>query len=161
VDTYRAASEDADQVITALEQLLKDRPANPDTKLPFLPIWNAGPLGTAKIEYLDFQSGGGLRYITQYGQAFWPFNNRGMFYTYQGLTADGRFYISAILPLAHGVLDEYDSFQPADDFYTNAAELIADQVDLLDTQAEDSFSPSIEKLDAMMQSIMIEIEGVG
>lgn len=84
-----------------------------------------------------------------------------MFYTFQGLTEDGRFYISAILPLAHGTLDEYDDFQPADDFYTNAAALIAGQVDLLNTQAESSFSPSIEELDAMMQSITIETEGVG
>lgn len=160
-DTYRAGFEEAEQVITALEQLLADRPAVPGDNLPFLPIWNAGPLGTAKIKYLDFQSGGGLRYITQYGQAFWPFYNKGMFYTYQGLTADGRFYISAILPLAHGVLDEYDDFQPADDFHTNAAALIVDQVDLLNTQAESSFSPSIEELDAMMQSITIETEGVG
>jgi len=161
VDAYRAGSEDADQVITALEQLLKDRPANPGDDLPFIPIWNAGSLGTAKFAYLDFQNGSGIRYITQYAQAAWPFNNQSMFYTFQGLTRDGEYYISAILPVSHASLDEYDNFKPADDFYTNAQTLLADQLGQLNANSEDSFVPSIKELDAMLQSLLIAAQSVG
>jgi len=160
-EIYRGSSEDADEVITALEQLLSERPSDPGKDLPFLPIWNAGSLGTTKFAYLDFQNGSGIRYITQYGQAAWPFNNRGMFYTYQGLTSDGEYYISAILPISHASLDEYDNFQPADDFYTNAQALLADQLDQLNANSEDSFVPSIEELDAMLQSLLIAAQSVG
>jgi len=161
VDIYRAASEEADQMITALEQLLRERPADLGVDLPFLPAWNAGSLGTAKAAYLDFQSGSGLRYITQYGQNSWPFYNQGMFYTYQGLTADGRFYISAILPLTHKTLDQYDNYQPPDNFYDIVDQLIRDQIAVLNSELGNSFTPAIDELDAMMQSILVESQSGG
>jgi len=161
VDIYRAASEEADQMITDLEQLLRERPADLGVDLPFLPAWNAGSLGTAKAAYLDFQSGSGLRYITQYGQNSWPFYNQGMFYTYQGLTADGRFYISAILPLTHKALDQYDNYQPPDNFYDIVDQLIRDQITVLNVELGNSFTPAIDELDAMMQSILVESQSGG
>jgi len=161
VDIYRAASEEADKMITALEQFLRERPADLGVDLPFLPAWNAGSLGTAKVAYLDFQSGSGLRYITQYGQNSWPFYNQGMFYTYQGLTADGRFYISAILSITHKALDQYDNYQPPDNFYDIVDQLIRDQIAVLNSELGNSFTPAIDELDAMMQSILVETQSGG
>jgi hypothetical protein len=155
VESYSAASDEAEREITALDKLLNQRPADPGSDLPFLPIWNAGSLGTFKFSYLDFQNGKGIRYITQYGQAAWPLNNRSMFYTYQGLTGDGSYYISALLPVSHASLDEYDDFQPDDDFHANAEALIKEQLRQLSEQEDGSFSPSLAELDAMLQSLMV------
>lgn len=37
--------------------------------MPFLPLFNAQQAMHAHVQYLDFQSGQGLRYLTQYDQA--------------------------------------------------------------------------------------------
>jgi len=157
VDVYSAESEIASERIADLSSMLANRPANPQVnELPFLPIFNAGMLGMFKFDYLDFQSGSGVRYVTQFGQAFFPFNNEGMVYTFQGLTSDGRFYVSALLPVSHPTLGMYSNFELSEDFYDNAEQFLADQMAALDAQSPDSFSPTLSSLDAMLSSLRID-----
>ena len=54
----------------------------------------------AQMRYVGFQSGAGVRYLAQYGQAYAPINNQELFYTFQGLTADGAHCVVAILPVS-------------------------------------------------------------
>jgi len=156
VADYKAGSEGAVEIIDRLQTLLDSRPANPEGGIPLLPIYNAGELGWAKVAYFDFQNGSGVRFVTQLGQAFWPFHNRAMFYTYQGLTGDGRYYVSVIMPLSHPMLDAYDNYQPPDDFYDIAETLVREQVDGLNSQTDESFTPNIAVLDEMVQSLRVE-----
>ena len=156
VADYRAGSESASEIIDRLHALLDSRPPNPDEGIPLLPIYNAGELGWTKVAYFDFQNGSGVRFVTQLGQAFWPFHNRAMFYTYQGLTADGRYYLSVIMPLSHPMLNEYDNYQPPDNFYDLAETLVRDQVAGLNGQPDESFTPNIAVLDEMVRSLRID-----
>ncbi len=153
---YRSDNEAAGAVEDELAGLLAAKPADPTTPLPLLPIFNAGQLGAAKVKYIDFNNGSGIRYITQLGQAFWPFNNSGMIYTFQGMTSDGCHYVSILMPVSHPELAQYDNFKPQDDFYETAEQMIDDQIVLLENAPEDQFTPSLVELDAMAASISIQ-----
>ena len=155
IDDYRASNETADNVIGRLQTLLQSRPVNPDHGIPLLPLYNAGELGWAKVAYFDFQNGSGVRFVTQLGQAEWPFYNGGMFYTYQGLTGDGRYYVSVIMPLTHPSLNEYDNFQAPDNFYEIAGTLLDNQVADLNSQPDESYFPNIAVLDEMVRSLNV------
>lgn len=145
----------AADTIANLKDLLAARPADANP-MPFLPLSNAAQMFRAQVKYLDFENGSGVRYLTQFGQGIWPVNNRDMFYTFQGLTADGQYYISAILPVAHSAL-------PASGEGADLAKLgedypgyIAGIRSQLDAQPESSFTPSLATLDALVQSIRIK-----
>jgi len=161
IDTLRAAGEFTGEVVDDLLALLASRPAVPYGTLPFLPIFNAGQLGQIQVKFLDFETGSGVRFLTQLGQDFWPFHNKGLIYTYQGLTADRRFYVAALMPISHPVLNEYDDFQPPEDFYLQAEEFLRSQVALLNAQPEGSYYPSIDTLDALVRSLRIEKKNPG
>ncbi len=127
------------------------------SNLPFLPMWNAAQMFSANVEYIDFQNGSGLRYLTMFGQAIYPIDNMNLFYTFQGITDDGRYYISAILPVIHGglpndgasLLDDYEGFIENWDNY------LAETLTFLEEQPPQSFLPNLEDLDAMMSSFVI------
>ena len=162
LDALRAASVENAEEIALLQSLLNDPPLGIPDELPMLPTIHAGSLGAAHFSVLDFTSGSGVRYITQYAQNAWPVNNEGLFYTFQGITGDNAYYVSVQLPLAHDALNEYDDFQPPDDFYDTAAGLIGGQFLSLDRVDASSFTPSIVLLDQLVQSITITpTEAVG
>ena len=109
---YKRISPGAQKIMGELTQLLADKPAAPQKAIPLLPIFNAGQVFHAQVQYLTFQGGKGVRFVTQYDQAFLPINNLEVFYTFQGLTDDGRFYVAAILPVSSGILPDTDQVDP-------------------------------------------------
>jgi len=156
VDEYRAISPYAGDIIDNLKQTLISQPGGGSiSNLPFLPMWNAAQIFSARVSYFDFQNGSGIRYLTMYGQALWPVDNQNLFYTYQGLTSDNRYYIAAILPIIHmglpneGQVDDFIAFEENWDSY------IADTLAWLEAQDPNTFIPSLNELDAMMASFEI------
>jgi hypothetical protein len=134
-------------------------PEDPDKVPLVLPIFNAAQMITVQVEYLTFEDGSGVRFVSQYGQAAWPINNSDLFYAYQGLTDDGMYLISAILPVSHLSLpadgdtfigDEYDAFINAYEAY------LLDVESQLALESPLSFFPQLTDLDAMMESMQIE-----
>ena len=117
IQTYPEAA----MTVNELKNLLdKKDPQFPD-KLPFWPltsvtkIQDSAPetMGTQSIsaqpQFLDFKSGKGIRYLTQFDKTPpQPINGASLFYTYQGLTDDGKYYIAMILPISASFL-AYDA----------------------------------------------------
>ena len=99
VDELETVNQGAGQIVASLQTLLRSPQEIPD--LPFLPLYNAAQVMHTQLQYLDFKSGHGLRYVTEFSQAFMPVNNYDLIYTYQGLTADGKYYVAAVLPVNH------------------------------------------------------------
>ena len=97
---YAQLSEGASQAMTELKAVLADPGSKPD-HMPFLPGFNASQLFYSQFKIISFPGGTGIRYLTQYDQAPLPVNNNELFYTFQGLTADGRNYVSIIFPASH------------------------------------------------------------
>ena len=124
--------------------------------LPFPPLFNAAKIVSIVPEFLDFQNGSGLRYLTFFSQAAMPITNQGLFYTYQGISADEKYYVSAIMPIAQSELAADDSNIQIDAaFYDKYQTYLAEvQGQVADSPAE-SFTPTLTALDAMMRSLQI------
>lgn len=112
----------------------------------------------AKVHYLDFQNGSGVRFLTQYGQDASAINNHNLFYAFQGLTADGRFLISGVLPISHPILPADGMDVPGGDtmaFSDAFPTYITEMKQQLNVLPDASFRPGLELLDAVMESIFI------
>ena len=145
--------------VNTLQTLIATRPETP-TEYPFLPPWNAAALFHSNVDYVDFQSGSGIRYLTEFGQAYWPVANRHMFYTFQGITSDGQFYITAVLPVNHPAVyatgdevgNDWEGFYDDEVFNTYMEGAVA----MLNSQSNDSFTPNLDRLDEMIRSMQIQ-----
>ena len=135
-------------------------------QLPAVPFFNAAQVFASNIQAVSFQNGSGIRFLTEYAQYFAPVNNHDLFYHFQGFTSDGAYYIIAILPITTPVLAETsdsgavipaggialpDINDPNADFQSYYASV----TDLLNATSPDAFSPTINKLDLLIQSIQI------
>jgi hypothetical protein len=156
VAEYAAVQEYAAGMIERLRQFLSDRPAAPRS-IPFLPYMNAGQAMCTNISYLDFQNGHGVRFLTEYHQACVPINNQDLFYTFQGLTDDGAWYISAILPVAHPSLpaDHSIIFTSEWTHCEGYEDYIRGIVVQLDAEPDESFTPQLDLLDEMIRSLRV------
>lgn len=122
--------------------------------LPFLPTWNAGQMFHSNFETVAFQNGSGIRYLTEFSQFPHPISNTGMIYTFQGITNDGLYYVSAILPINVDFLVGYPTPTDQGDFVfiQSEVERVTQQ---LNTASSEAFTPSLLTLDALMQSMSV------
>ena len=158
---YTQLNPQAAEQIQKLKTALSGGPLTKDA----LPSWmvNAGQIFTAKAQVVPFQSGRGVRFLTQYAQYPAPANNRELAYHFQGLTDDGRYYVVAVLPVTSSILAEDE--KPESPVPSEGVQLPAggmpDQAyydsvtKALDAMYEDSFNPSLFQLDALIQSITV------
>lgn len=129
------------------------------SEMPFLALWPAAQLFSAQVSYFDFQYGSGIRFLTMFGQDIYPVDNTNLFYTYQGITQDGKYYISAIIPITLTGLPDDGSVLIGDDyseFYDNWDSYLANVLRFQGEQSLDSFNPSLHLLDEMITSILID-----
>jgi len=71
-----------------------------DKGLPFLPNFNAAQ--ELYVQYKVTLLEVGMESLSHPIQQFYdPINNIEFFYTFQGLTSDGKYWISAILPISN------------------------------------------------------------
>jgi hypothetical protein len=128
--------------------------------LPLLPIFNAAQEFHAQYKVLAFANGSGIRYLVQYAQYSAPINNHDMFYSFQGLTGDGKYWISAILPISNSILpangDNPPNGQTFEQFGNNFPTYIVDITNQLNSQTAGSFIPSLNVLDSLVASIQIQ-----
>ncbi|MDX9993530.1 MAG: hypothetical protein RBS68_15920 [Anaerolineales bacterium] len=158
----------AAESIGRLQAILANPGVQPTSEqLPGVHFFNAAGVFKSNIALTNFQNGAGLRSLSVYAQYSAPANNYDLFYHFQGLTANGQYYLIAILPITHPGLQadpERDSLPPAGDFpvfpgfSATEAEITSYYLtvaNLLDAAAPDSFSPSLADLDALIASIVI------
>ncbi len=160
-DEYAQLNSNAADQIQKVKTILAGGPLTKDT----LPSWlvNAAQIFSAKAQVVPFQNGRGVRFLTQYDQYPAPVNNRELVYHFQGLTADGKYYIVAILPVTSSILaadEKPESPVPAGGVSLPAGggpdQAYYDSVTkALDAMYEDSFNPSLFQLDALIQSINV------
>ena len=151
VDEYAQWSNEAGAMIDALQSLVALQQVSSSDMLPFLPEPRAQQILHAQEEFITFENGNGIRYITEYSQAAFPNISGDMFYTFQGLTSDGKYYVSVRLPIElprlTGVLvpenaDRYPGY------LTSTIELL--------NHTDNAFNPSLELLDILVQSLQVQ-----
>jgi hypothetical protein len=139
--------------IEALQGLLNARPPAPENEIPLLPLINAAQVFHAQVHYLDFQNGSGVRFITQYSQEnVGRLTNKNIFYTFQGLTRDGKYYVAAFFPItASGLRDELVQ----EDWQAAQAHLTED-IQHLESLSSQDFEPDLEILDSIIKSLVVD-----
>jgi hypothetical protein len=155
VGEMASANENMSKVAADLQTLLQTHKAG--TQLPFLPLGNEGQLIRARMEFLDFKSGKGVQFLTQLAQGMGPINNYELIYSFQGLTSDGKYYISAILPVTNSELPaDARAGEEQNQTLTDYQVYRSSMITLLDQQPAGSFTPDLSKLDALIRSIEVK-----
>jgi hypothetical protein len=159
---FAQAHSGAAEQIERLKKALTGSPLLQET-LPIIPFFNAGPLLTANIKIIPFQNGSGVRTLTQYAQYSAPVNNRELFYHFEGLTSDNKYYVIAILPITAPFLQEDEkpeaplpeggvpfpaNAEPSQTYYISVTEK-------LNSLAQDAYTPSLNTLDTLIESILV------
>ena len=148
-------NESAGMVAGSLQSLLPS-PQEVET-MPFLPLLNQAQVLHAQVKPLDFQSGKGLRYLTEFSQGILPINSYELIYTYQGLTSDGKYYVAVTLPVNHPSLPAQSGITGNEplEFSSDFAGYLANVTNTLNTVGADTFTPDLSHLDALVQSLKI------
>jgi hypothetical protein len=158
-DQFTQYTELTQKIITALQAL----PAQSNTDVP-------SDLATtffAQTKFLSSTQFYGIRYLTEVLNGYSPINNADIFYYYQGLSLDKKYYIEAIIPIKATFLapdSNPDSAVPAGGvpFSINSMgdpnavqgyyNTVKEKINTFDLSA---FTPLLGELDKLVQSIQV------
>jgi hypothetical protein len=155
IEEYKAINNLMADRLTALNEAIDSQDPN-HGGIIVAEFFNAAQFFLSKVEFIEFQSGQGVRYITMYGQAAFPIGWPHMFYTFQGITADGKYYVSMVLPVNHPSLPHPDLVTMDNAFFDNFMNYSATTQDQLNGESPESFIPSLILLDDVVESLLVE-----
>jgi hypothetical protein len=149
-----------DLLQTGVDPVRCAQPIMGEPALPFLPWINMKQTFCAQPQIIEFQSGRGVRYISYYSQGPNPVLEQEVFYTFQGLTDDEAFYVSAFFPVETGIFPTEPPAcpqcgEPSYDPFAEWTTILGEQLVQLNEQPADEFAPSLNVLDALIRSIHI------
>ena len=137
----------------ALEQFMQTNPDANNYVLPFLPVMPAAQVIRARVGLLQLDTVGGISYVTAYRQDASPFTATEFLYTFQGISTDGQYYVSAVFRLN---TELFPAEIPADfdmnAFIAGIQDYFAESISTLNAAAPDDFTPSLDTLDALFAS---------
>ena len=155
----------ASRQLERLQELLAERP-DPATlesitdqqvvDLPYLPIEGAALAIGARVGFIDTPELAGVAYVTGFRQDTFPFARDDFWYTFQGLSADGQWYVSVSWIVRATMFPARVSDSAARRIGRTAASwerYIRQSVRTLDAAEPSAFRPSLEALDALVRSI--------
>jgi len=142
--------------VDVLSALLKKGSTAVPGEIPILPPADAVQVLKARVRLLPFHGGRGFAFVTAYAQDNVPVANDALFYTFQGLTDDGRYWVAVYYPVATPVLpktvQESPELKDAKAFDAHFKTYLQKTVRTLE-DPKTVYTPDLEKLDAMVRSI--------
>lgn len=146
--------------VAALTTLLAEQPADPQPPLPVLPSAPAVNDVAVQVAYLDVPGldATGMRWVGRFSQDLSPVMNYQLRYIFQGLSADGQTLISASFPVTTALLPDSMETMTADEqaaFDADPQGFLEATASALSFLSPSDFSPSLDALDAMIQSMAI------
>jgi hypothetical protein len=162
-EEYANLNSNAAEQIENIKKILAGATILKET-FPRIPGFNAEPLIAAHIQLLPFQNGSGIRWLTQYAQYAAPINNNELFYNFDGLTDDGKFYVIAILPVNAPILaaDEKPEATVPEGGVPIPTDIGVNNIyyisitERLNSLTPDAYTPSLNTLDTLIQSILVK-----
>ncbi len=162
---YAAVNSWAEGSLTRLQAIL----ANPETPITnenasTVPFYgSAAQQYAAQAKLLSFNGGNGVRMVSQYGQYPGPITKDNSFYHFEGLTGDGKYLVAVLLPLTlplqstaeNPSADGIQYFDPGSADETTVTAYYQAITDKLNAAGPDAFQPSLNQLDALIQSITV------
>ncbi len=151
--------------IMALDALLTEQPADPQPPLPVLPPPGGVNDVAVQVAYFDVPglNATGVRWVGRFSQDLSPLMNYQLRYIFQGLTADGQFLISASYPITTALLPDNAETMTEDEntaFNEDPQAFLEATASALTFLAPTDFSPSLDALDAMIQSMSVDVPAV-
>lgn len=157
-DLFVQAGEEKGNPVDTLKSLLAKGSSAVSGEIPILPPADAVQVLKARVKLLSFHGGKGFAFVTAYAQDDVPVANDALFYTFQGLTDDGRYWIAFYYPVNASVLPktvddsaemkDYDAFEKHLDAYRKkTARALEDPKTV--------YTPDLTRLDALVRSIEI------
>jgi len=154
---FRGLESYVGQEIDQLQGLIASKPGEVTRTLPLLPPLGASQVFHAQDKYVDTANGSGIRYISEYAQDVHPITNQDVFYTFQGLTGDGQYYIMFFYPISTTALpatiEDTDAAKDYDAFARNYESYLTETVKALNAAAPADFRPSLDELDQWVKTI--------
>jgi hypothetical protein len=142
------------QAAKDLAKLLAKRNPPRGEMIPFLPWADEGEAFIGKRKMIRFRNGRGVLFLTQFGQEKVPLNNGDLVYTFQGLTDDNAWYVSAMFPvMAPGLpfANPKDAARSAQEV-ERAVTLAAAKLEKVRAQ---NFTPALGMLENLIRSMKI------
>jgi len=94
------AAREVSATIVKLQRILRSRNPRFTGEVPLLPLPDGYLAFRARTRFLQFNQGSGIVFLTQGQQDEMPINNQNLSYEFEGLTNDGRYYVTAEFPVA-------------------------------------------------------------
>lgn len=136
-----------DKVVPELKAILTTKSDHIAKSIPMLPAAESYEVFHNQVKYLNFKSGSGIAYLTAYAQDEAPLKNGDFFYTFQGLTGDGKYYVSFFCPVTVKQAPEKMSSKKGAAY--------------LGKLPRTAFEPSLDAIDNALRSISISMAGNG
>lgn len=167
VEEFTGMSEQTAGSVTRMKELLGLQVLEEGDSIPLLPGYNMAQVFKAQVRFINFENGSGVRWLTELAQYSAAVNNRDLFYSFQGLTRDGKYWVSVMLPVNAAYLQEtWDSTEVPPGGLTHPAagspgmeveleEYYRLMLILLNNTPDASFSPALDCLDRLVASITI------
>ena len=176
---------DFDDQITTLKNLLVKRPSAETIdvvltqgrsdyyqgKVPLLPMYDVCEPFRSHFQYLTFKNGSGVAFVTQYTIESTLIVNQALSFNFQGLTADGKYYVAAQFPIAapflpHDFSEElaakeglnYDKGMFNDSFRKSYDSYITRTAARIDALSVDEFRPALPLIVSLLRSLQIEAD---
>ncbi len=153
-----AGNETIAKTVTALQTLLAEQPATSAAPMPILPPPGAVNDLAVQTQYIDFGSGNGVRFVGRLSQDASPVLNGQTDYYVQGLTEDGRFYVSMRWPVTTSALPgSMEEMTPEQQqaIENDFATYMQQTTDMLNGLEPSDWAPNLADLDAVFKSLSI------
>jgi hypothetical protein len=131
-----------DGQIQQLKKILATKSDHGIKEIPMLPPAEAFQVFHNHVKYLSFKQGTGVAFLTSYAQDEAPIENGNIFYTYQGISADRKYYVSLVYPIKALKLPKIASVKAG--------------VDYVAKMSDDQFAPKLSEIDRLIQTISIK-----
>jgi heat shock protein HslJ len=131
-------------------------------QLPYLPQIAAGQVLRARPQYIESASVSGISYLTVWRQDVSPLMGNEFLYTFQGISSDGANYISAVFRLDTALIpSEMPADFDIDAFSANFIPYLNETVATLTNAAPTDFNPSLDVLDNLVRSFVLDTTFAG
>lgn len=124
--------------------------------LPYIPTLPHGQILRARLHYVESADVSGIAYITYSNASPEPFLANMFTYTFQGVSADGEWYISASFPITAPMFPTEPEPVEPDVFYGQWPQYVTETIAALEQAAPSDFAPSLAALDAFVGTFNFE-----
>lgn len=156
IQDYSELNLDAREELEQLFIILAEGEIGQPETLPYLPpIRSAAQIFYTQETFVPFMNGSGVRYLTHYAQDF--FTIQDLYYTFQGVTEDGNYLVTAVFPLSTASLDSRPLEWPDD--LTNETAISTYNTYLADVKTilanDTDLQQTIAQMDALIASLNV------